>query len=94
MREPIRVAGNAGVRWQSSSKNHAPSAKGPRARAQVERSINAHSVTPTTPTSRPYRSYYVLRCFRNVPSNSRESDFYAPYNKLLYTPFPSRFRVR
>jgi hypothetical protein len=31
----------------------------------------------------------ILKRFSTIPPNARESDFYAPYNKLLYTLFPA-----
>jgi hypothetical protein len=31
----------------------------------------------------------VIKRFSTIPPNARENDFYAPYNKLLYTLFPA-----
>ena len=31
----------------------------------------------------------ITRRFSTVPANARENDYYAPYNKLLYTLFPA-----
>lgn len=31
----------------------------------------------------------VTKRFSTIPPNARENDFYAPYNKLLYTLFPA-----
>lgn len=31
---------------------------------------------------------YIVERFKTVPQNSRENDFYAPYNKLLCSEFP------